>query len=77
MRRLPTGDLFQFATADIQTPRGESIEGVGVAPDEPVPRKIEDFAAGRDRTREVAEAWLRNRELRAGPGSLENTARAP
>jgi carboxyl-terminal processing protease len=55
---LPTGDLLQYAVADLQTPRGVMIEGRGVVPDETVKRTITELAAGRDPVREAAERWL-------------------
>jgi carboxyl-terminal processing protease len=58
-RALPTGDLLQFAVADMQTPKGESLEGRGVEPDERVTRTAEDLRAGRDAPLEAAKAWLR------------------
>jgi carboxyl-terminal processing protease len=57
-KRLPTGDLFQFAIGDVRTPRGETIEGVGVAPDVEVPRRWRDLAAGIDAPLQAAMAWL-------------------
>ncbi len=55
---LPTGDLFQYAIADLQTPRGRLIEGNGVTPDEPVQRTRADLLAGRDPVLEAARVWL-------------------
>lgn len=63
-KQLPTGDLFQFAMANIVTPRGKSLEGAGVAPDEEVALRRADFAGGEDKTLAAAEGWLQTR--RAG-----------
>ncbi|MFT3780372.1 MAG: S41 family peptidase [Nibricoccus sp.] len=59
-RKLPTGDMFQYAIADIKTPKGLLIEGNGVKPDELVSLQRADCAAGRDVVREAAEQWLIN-----------------
>ncbi|MBI2512464.1 MAG: hypothetical protein HYV96_10810 [Opitutae bacterium] len=56
-KQLPIGDLFQYAMADMVTPRGKSLEGHGVAPDEIVERRRADLAAGRDAVLEAARAW--------------------
>jgi carboxyl-terminal processing protease len=57
-KALPTGDLLQYAVADLETPRGVLIEGRGVRPDESVGRTVADLAAGRDPVLAAAEAWL-------------------
>ncbi len=57
-KSLPTGDLFQFAIADMKTPGGKLLEGEGVTPDEAVVRTRADLAAGRDPVWEAARAWL-------------------
>lgn len=57
-KKLPTGDLFQFAMADIITPRGQSLEGHGVTPDEEVAPTAAELAAGVDRVLEAAKTWL-------------------
>ena len=57
-RALPTGDLLQYAIADVRTPKGTMIEGVGVEPDDVVARTIADLVAGRDTVVEAATAWL-------------------
>lgn len=56
--RLPTGDLFQYAIADLVTPGGATLEGVGVTPDDTVSATREDIAGLRDPAREAATAWL-------------------
>ncbi len=60
-KTLPNGDLFQYAIGDIRSPRGQSLEGAGVAPDEPVGRTAADLAGGVDAPLEAATAWLRGR----------------
>jgi carboxyl-terminal processing protease len=57
-KALPTGDLFQYAIADLQTPRGILIEGHGVIPDQIVARTRTDLAAGRDPVLSAARRWL-------------------
>ncbi len=64
-KRLPTGDLFQFAIADLRRPNGASIEGFGVEPDEVVQADPQDLQAGRDPVREAAEDWIAH-QLRHG-----------
>jgi len=57
-KRLPNGDLFQYAIADTTTPSGTMIEGNGVAPDVAVGLTRADLAAGRDPVAAAARAWL-------------------
>jgi len=57
-KTLPTGDLLQYAIADMQTPGGVLIEGRGVVPDETVRRTLTDLAAGRDPVLVAAQRWL-------------------
>ena len=57
-KTLPSGDIFQYAMAEIQTPSGRSIEGRGVEPDETVALTRADLAAGRDTVLAAAQAWL-------------------
>ena len=38
LRKLPNGDVLEYAIADFVTVSGERIEGRGVVPDEPVRR---------------------------------------
>lgn len=63
--QLPTGDLFQFAIADVQTPKGHLIEGRGVKPDESIERTAADLASGQDPVLAAAVSWLEKQ-----PGSL-------
>lgn len=64
--KLPTGDMLQYAVADIKTPHGVLIEGTGVTPDEIVQPKRSDFIAGRDPVREAAERWLKKQLQNSG-----------
>ena len=57
-KSLPTGDLFQFAVADIKTPSGALLEGNGVVPDQVVLRTRADLAVGRDPVEDAARAWI-------------------
>jgi carboxyl-terminal processing protease len=57
-KRLPDGDLFQYAIADTTTPAGALIEGNGVLPDEAVSRTRSDLASGRDPVVAAARTWL-------------------
>lgn len=67
-KSLPTGDLLQYAIADLQTPGGVLIEGRGVVPDEKVARTRADLAAGRDPVLAAAQRWLdHERHKVAGP----------
>ena len=57
-KALPTGDLLQYAIADVSTPSGITLEGTGVKPDVVVIRTKADLAAGRDPVMEAARAWI-------------------
>lgn len=59
MKTLPTGDLLQYAVADVQTPKGVLIEGRGVTPDQAVKPSLADLAAGRDPVLDAAQQWLK------------------
>ncbi len=59
-KQLPSGDLFQYAIADVKVGRGVSLEGAGVEPDESVRRTRADLAAGRDPVLARAKEWLRS-----------------
>jgi carboxyl-terminal processing protease len=64
-RNLPTGDLFQYAFADVTTPSGMLLEGNGVVPDEAVARTRSDLLAGRDPVMEAALSWIAGQRLAA------------
>jgi carboxyl-terminal processing protease len=57
-KSLPTGDLFQFAVADVKSPSGALLEGNGVAPDVRIVRTAADLAAGRDPVLQAARQWV-------------------
>ena len=68
IRGLPTHDLFQYAIADMKTPAGKLIEGVGVIPDDVVRRSRDDLAQGLDPVMESARNWIEHeRVTRAKP----------
>jgi carboxyl-terminal processing protease len=67
-KTLPTGDLMQYAIADIRTPQGSLIEGNGVAPDEFVAVTRAEVAAGRDPVEEAARRWIADARKAAGSG---------
>lgn len=48
IEKLPTGALFQYATADFKTPKGVLIEGRGVVPDVEVKMERRRLLSGRD-----------------------------
>jgi carboxyl-terminal processing protease len=58
LRKLPNGDVLEYAIGDFVTASGERIEGRGVVPDEPVEPSREALAAGRDPTLAAALAWI-------------------
>lgn len=58
MERLPSGDVFVHAVADFTDPNGLRIEGSGAVPDEIVPLRASDIAAGRDAPLEAAVRWI-------------------
>lgn len=62
---LPTGDLLQYAVADLTTPKGATLEGIGVNPDKQVARSRDDIAAGRDPVLDAARDWIAT-ELQTG-----------
>jgi carboxyl-terminal processing protease len=67
-KSLPTGDLFQFAVADVTTPSGALLEGNGVAPNEVVLRTRADLEAGRDPVADAARRWIDAQRRKAQPG---------
>ena len=58
MDRLPSGDVFVHAVADFTDPHGRRIEGSGAVPDEIVPLRASDLAAGRDAPLDAAVGWI-------------------
>jgi carboxyl-terminal processing protease len=57
MRKLPNGDVLEYAIADFVTVSGERIEGRGVTPDERVERSRASIAAGEDAVLDAAVRW--------------------
>jgi carboxyl-terminal processing protease len=57
MRKLPNGDVLEYAIADFVTVSGERIEGRGVVPDERVDRSRVAVAAGEDAVLDAAVRW--------------------
>lgn len=62
MERLPSGDVFVHAVADFTDPMGRRIEGAGAVPDELVPVKVSDLAAGRDAPLDAAVRWIEGKK---------------
>jgi len=60
MERLPSGDVFVHAVADFTDPRGKRVEGSGADPDEVVPLRVADIAAGRDAPVDAAVRWIKS-----------------
>jgi carboxyl-terminal processing protease len=58
LRRLPNGDVLEYAIGDFVTASGDRIEGRGVIPDEEVPLTAEALASGRDPVVEAALRWM-------------------
>ena len=57
MRKLPNGDVLEYAIADFVTVSGARIEGRGVVPDERVERSRASIAAGEDAVLDAAVRW--------------------
>jgi len=57
---LPSGDRFQFATADYVSLGGDPVEGRGVTPHVAVPLTRTALLEGRDPALEAALAWILN-----------------
>jgi carboxyl-terminal processing protease len=75
-KALPTSDLLQYAIADVQTPRGVTIEGRGVTPDETITTTLDDLVAGRDPVRTAAERWVNAERQRRAASQAATTAPA-
>lgn len=56
---LPNGDRLMYVVADFVGPRGNRVEGAGVAPDDLVPLSRRALLAGRDPSLEAAIGWVR------------------
>jgi carboxyl-terminal processing protease len=72
-KELPTGDLLQYAVADLQTAKGRHIEGRGVTPDEVVRLSRDDLVAGRDPVLAAARSWLETQRRKKPPGAAEKS----
>jgi carboxyl-terminal processing protease len=59
IEELPGGALLQYVVADYQSPKGQVVEGKGVAPDTVVSETREAFANGHDPVLDAALAALR------------------
>jgi carboxyl-terminal processing protease len=59
--KLPTGALFQYAIADLKTPKGVLIEGRGVTPDFEVKHTRAALLDGRDAPLDAAVEQIRRR----------------
>jgi carboxyl-terminal processing protease len=64
--KLPSGDGFQFATADYVSADGKVLEGHGVEPDQEVRQDVKALLEGRDVVIEAAEAWVRSQQNQTG-----------
>ena len=58
LRKLPNGDVLEYAIGDFVTASGDRIEGRGVIPDEPVEPSRDALAAGGDPALAAALAWV-------------------
>jgi carboxyl-terminal processing protease len=67
MRRLPSGDVLEYAIGDFVTASGRRVEGTGVSPDVAVPVTREDLAAGRDRVLDAAVEWAGGARTEGNP----------
>lgn len=67
-RKLPDGDLLQYAVADVETANGVMLEGRGVVPDEHVAETRADLAKGRDGVLDAARRWLDRERASRAPG---------
>jgi carboxyl-terminal processing protease len=64
--KLPSGDGFQFATANYVSADGKVLEGHGVEPDQEVRQEVKALLEGRDVVVEAAEAWIRSQQNQTG-----------
>jgi len=61
LRRLPNGDVLEYAIGDFVTASGDRVEGRGVIPDVPVPVTRADLERGDDPVLARALAWIGGR----------------
>lgn len=64
--KLPSGDGFQYATANYVSADGKVLEGKGVQPDQFTPIDRESLLAGGDPVVDAAEAWITQRGNQTG-----------
>ncbi len=57
-KKLPSGDVFQYAVGDYLTPEGYRIEKNGVVPDEPLIPSFEQLERGVDLPMSEAVDWI-------------------
>jgi C-terminal processing protease CtpA/Prc len=57
-RRLPDGDVLEYAVGDFVTSNGHRVEGEGVIPDEVVTLTVDGLLAGRDVDLDAALVWI-------------------
>lgn len=57
-RKLPSGDLFQYAVGDYHTPGGYRIEKNGVVPDEVLVPSFDQLEQGVDLPMTEALEWM-------------------
>ncbi len=55
---LPTGGILHYPHSDVKSPKGRTIEGIGVIPDIPVEMTRRDLSAGKDSVIERAVAEI-------------------
>lgn len=59
IEELPGGGMLQYVVADYVSPKGQVVEGKGVAPDTMVTETRQDYAQGRDPVLDAALSALR------------------
>jgi len=74
LRRLPNGDILEYAIGDFVTPRGEHIEGRGVMPDEVVPLTRRALLTGDDPPLRAAVAWAAREASGSDPRTRDDGA---
>ncbi|MBL0927674.1 MAG: hypothetical protein IBJ11_08480 [Phycisphaerales bacterium] len=75
--KLPNGDRFQYAFANLVDDKGRRLEGDGVTPDEVIPLTREALLAGRDPVLERAVAWIMERSGGSGGPAAPTAPTAP
>ncbi|MCB1008747.1 MAG: hypothetical protein KDB94_07615 [Acidobacteria bacterium] len=67
IERLPNGDALMYPYSDVRTAAGESLEGVGVAPDVELAPTRAQLLAGEDPVLAAALDWIATRPVPDGP----------